>query len=415
MRRSRFFKRLVLLAVMLVFLASTALGDGARDALEAGLTLKTTVTCEWAGAKLLEKGLNDALESVLEQSQWEFASSWPGQGVGRLLSFDWLLQGSSVLDWTGMRLADSWFERSNLFEGKTVCLASTAEIAQTLRTLREAFDAWQQSALTQTEETLANMRLNMMVVTREEMLALGQAVCQALTQSDAIWSPQALGSAGVMGEESARLLQVAREAVQGGPDWLDEHLPQESNAIICIDYDTEGNVLLRQADVTLGSDLLHVEWTLAEDGGLGELTVDGSLQGTVVMLRFARTAGAKESVSATFRLEREGRAILVEVTDSVSGSGKEYTRRTQAALSLEGPEDASGKLLTLTAKTSAEEEAIARPDEASEILFPAEMDTAELETFFAHVREGFFQLVYTVIGRLPADAALQLQTMLGIE
>ena len=139
------------LGVLLILLALAMLGSRTQaeslaaqreqDALARGLQLKTTVSLDWDGAPFADEETGGMLRSVLENSWFVLLRETPEDG-GALYSFDWQLQGASVLDWTGMRQNGGLLEQSNLWGGRTVRSATkTIDFAA-------VWNAWCEDALT---------------------------------------------------------------------------------------------------------------------------------------------------------------------------------------------------------------------------------------------------------------------------
>lgn len=409
--RKRAFLALLL---TLLFVAGIALGDGAQTALEKGYTLKTTVTCEWNGAGLVtDAAAEDALESVLENSKWVLKAAWPQDGAGRLYSVDWQLMEASVLDWTGMLLDGGWWEQSNLFGGRSVALSDLSALRAADLNARQSAAVWKEAALQWTLEPLGDMMMEIAVITGEEMTALAETLCAAWTENETLWQPAAL--TGALGAEGVLLLENMRSTLKDIPQKISGIMGDDGAVIICIDYDVQGNVVLRQADAMLLNGQIHAEWTLADDGELGTLSVQGAADGMEIFLTLERTAGSKKAANFALRLAKEGRALTLDGTCSASGSGKNYSRRGQLAVSVATADGAGGKLLTLTSRTTALDQKPLRPDEAAEIVFPAELEAEALEAFLLQTRQDAMQTLFTVIGRLPEKAADYLQARMGIE
>ena len=371
-----------------------------REALESGLQLKTTVSIE----KAVLPETDGILRSVLEKSKLTLLCEYP-DGVGRLWSVDWQLQGASVLDWTGMRLGGDWLEQSNLFWGETVRIdAPQTQFAS-------IGESWRATALTESRERLADMTARITVVTQQEAAALFSALCAEITENETLWQPAALLNAGESGDAAQAQMNALREKITSLPARVGAAFGTDGALIFCVDEDAQGNVLLRQMDATLACGDFHAEWTLAEDGRLTSLYGEGTLGGAPVSiaLEIAYTTaknGAKEEVSGSMTAVRGEDALLLSWTDAASGTRGDYSRRLAAQARFERGGTPLAEL-SLTAKTTACE-AGARIDGAENIADLSAMDEPARQAWFERMREAASQAVFTVMGRLTKEAAAAL-------
>lgn len=398
-------------AVMLILLALAMWGSRQgeaeglaltreREALESGMQLKTTVSIEKAALP----GTDGVLQSVLENSKLTLLREYP-DGSGRLWSVDWQLQGASVLDWTGMRLGGEWLEQSNLFWGETV----RVDTPQTR--FASIAEGWRATALTESREQLADMTARITVVTQQEAAALFSALCAEIAENETFWQPAALLNAGESGDAAQAELDALYEKITSLPERIGAAFGTDGALIFCVDEDAQGNVLLRQMDATLACGEFHAEWAIAEDGRPTSLYGEGTLDGVPVSiaLEIAHTTaknGSKEEIAGSLTAVRDEDALLLSWTDAASGKRGDYSRRITAQARFERGGEPLAEL-SLTARTTAGE-AGARIDGAENIADLSAMDEPARQAWFERMREAASQAVFTVMGRLPKEAAAAL-------
>ena len=207
------------LVVLLILLALAMLGSRTQaeslaaqreqDALARGLQLKTTVSLDWDGAPFADEETGGMLRDVLENSWFVLLHETPEDG-GSLYSFDWQLQGASVLDWTGMRQNGGLLEQSNLWGGRTVrSAAKTIDFAA-------VWNAWREDALTSTVTPLADMTAQITVLTQPEAVSLLDALCAAVDGADWLWQPSLPQTDGA--DEAAAQLHTLRDTLRALPN-----------------------------------------------------------------------------------------------------------------------------------------------------------------------------------------------------
>lgn len=395
------------LAVMLLLLALAIWGtregmaEGlARTAEEAallgGLQLRTVVTFEDASFP----DSDGVLKSILKNSKLVFLREHPDE-VGRLLSADWQLQDASVLDWTGMLADGSLLEQSNLFLGSTIRTAAPQS------NLSAIWSDWTASALTETREPLADMTARIIVLTQPETVGLVSALCAELTENDALWEQESLLLASEGGEAALETFSALRAKIAAFPACVDEALGADDALIWCVDEDAQGNVLLRQMDVSLQAGSFHAEWTLTEDGRLSFLNGEGVLSGKPLFITaqidYNAMSGAREDIAGGIDVRYDDDALSLTWSDSASGAMKNYTRKTTLTVQVArgGAEAAS---VSLQAKTTAAKES-ARIDTAEGIIDWDALDSAGKQAQFERMQQGVVQAVFTILGRMPKDAA----------
>ena len=103
---------------------------------------------------------------------------------------------------------------------------------------------------------------------------------------------------------------------------------------------------------------------------------------------------------------RDEDALLLSWTDAASGKRGDYSRRITAQARFERGGEPLAEL-SLTARTTAGE-AGARIDGAENIADLSAMDEPARQAWFERMREAASQAVFTVMGRLPKEAAAAL-------
>lgn len=396
------------LAVMLLLLALAIWGtrEGMAEglartaeeaALSGGLQLKTVVTFEDASFP----DSDGVLKSILKNSKLVFLREHPDD-ASRLLSADWQLQDASVLDWTGMLADGSLLEQSNLFFGSTIRTAAPQS------NLPAVWNDWKASALTETREPLADMTARIIVLTQPETVGLVSALCAELTESDALWQQESLLLASEGGEAALETFSALRAKIAAFPARVDEALGADDALIWCVDEDAQGNVLLRQMDVSSQVGSFHAEWTLTEDGRLSFLNGEGVLSGKPLFITAqidynAMNGGTREDIAGGIDVRYGDDALSLAWSDSASGAMKNYTRKTTLTVQVTrgGAEVAS---VSLQAKTTAAKES-ARIDTAEGIIDWDALDSAGKQAQFERMQQGVVQAVFTILGRMPKDAA----------
>ena len=396
------------LAVMLLLLALAIWGtrEGMAEglartaeeaALSGGLQLKTVVTFEDASFP----DSDGVLKSILKNSKLVFLREHPDD-ASRLLSADWQLQDASVLDWTGMLANGSLLEQSNLFLGSTIRTAAPQS------NLPAIWSDWKASALTETREPLADMTARIIVLTQPETVGLVSALCAELTESDALWQQESLLLASEGGEAALETFSALRAKIAAFPARVDEALGADDALIWCVDEDAQGNVLLRQMDVSSQVGSFHAEWTLTEDGRLSFLNGEGVLSGKPLFITAqidynAMNGGTREDIAGGIDVRYGDDALSLAWSDSASGAMKNYTRKTTLTVQVTrgGAEVAS---VSLQAKTTAAKES-ARIDTAEGIIDWDALDSAGKQAQFERMQQGVVQAVFTILGRMPKDAA----------
>lgn len=396
------------LAVMLLLLALAIWGtrEGMAEglartaeeaALSGGLQLKTVVTFE--DASFLDS--DGVLKSILKNSKLVFLREYPDE-AGRLLSADWQLQDASVLDWTGMLADGSLLEQSNLFFGSTIRTAAPQSNLPTV------WSDWKASALTETREPLADMTARIIVLTQPETVGLVSALCAEFTENDALWEQESLLLASEDGEAALETFNTLRAKIAAFPACVDEALGADDALIWCVDEDARGNVLLRQMDVSSQVGSFHAEWTLTEDGRLSFLNGEGVLSGKPLFITAqidynAMSGGTREDIAGGIDVRYGDDALSLAWSDSASGAMKNYTRKTTLTVQVArgGAEAAS---VSLQAKTTAAKES-ARIDTAEGIIDWDALDSTGKQAQFERMQQGVVQAVFTILGRMPKDAA----------
>lgn len=396
------------LAVMLLLLALAIWGtrEGMAEglartaeeaALSGGLQLKTVVTFEDASFP----DSDGVLKSILKNSKLVFLREHPDD-ASRLLSADWQLQDASVLDWTGMLANGSLLEQSNLFLGSTIRTAAPQS------NLPAIWSDWKASALTETREPLADMTARIIVLTQPETVGLVSALCAELTENDALWQQESLLLASEGGEAALETFSALRAKIAAFPACVDEALGADDALIWCVDEDAQGNVLLRQMDVSSQVGSFHAEWTLTEDGRLSFLNGEGVLSGKPLFITAqidynAMNGGTREDIAGGIDVRYGDDALSLAWSDSASGAMKNYTRKTTLTVQVTrgGAEVAS---VSLQAKTTAAKES-ARIDTAEGIIDWDALDSAGKQAQFERMQQGVVQAVFTILGRMPKDAA----------
>lgn len=401
----RYLAVMLLLLVLAIWGTREGMADGLartaeETALSGGLQLKTVVTFEDASFP----DSDGIVKSILKNSKLVFLREHPDE-AGRLLSADWQLQEASVLDWTGMLIDGSLLEQSNLFLGDTIRTAAPQSNLQTV------WSNWKASALTETQEPLADMTARIVVLTQPETVGLVSALCAELTENDALWLQESLMLASEDGEAAPETFSTLRAIIAAFPACVEEALGAEDALIWCVDEDAQGNVLLRQMDVSLQIGSFHAEWTLTEDGRVSFLSGEGVLSGKPLFVTAqidytAMNGGAREDIAGGLDVRYGDDAFSLEWSDSASGAMKNYTRKTTLTVQVSrgGAETAS---VSLQAKTTAAKES-ARIDTAEGIIDWDTLDSDGKQEQFERMQQGAVQTVFTILGRMPKDAAAAL-------
>lgn len=401
----RYLAVLLLLLALAIWGTREGMADGlARTAEEAalsgGLQLKTVVT--FGDASFTDS--DGVLKSILKNSKLVFLREHPDE-AGRLLSADWQLQDASVLDWTGMLADGSLLEQSNLFFGSTIRTAAPQS------NLSAVWSNWKASALTETQEPLADMTARIVVLTQPETVGLVSALCAELTENDALWLQESLLLASEGGEAALETFSALRAKIAAVPARVDEALGAEDALIWCVDEDAQGNVLLRQMDVSSQAGSFHSEWTLTEDGRLSFLNGEGVLSGKPLFITAqidytAMNGGAREDISGEIDVRYGDDALSLAWSDSASGAMKNYMRKTTLTVQVTRG-DVEAASVSLQAKTTAAKES-ARIDTAEGIIDWDALDRAGKQAQFEQMQQGVVQAVFTILGRMPKDAAAAL-------
>ena len=398
------------LAVLLILLALAMLGSRTqaeslavqreRDALARGMQLKTTVSLDWDGAPLADEETGAMLQSVLENSWFVFLREEPEEGSA-LFSFDWQLQGASVLDWTGMRQNGEMLEQSNLWGGRTVRSAvKTIDFAS-------AWSAWREKALTSTVTPLADMTAQITVLTQPEAVSLLDALCAAVDGADWLWQqtlPQTEGA-----DAAAAQLQTLRETLRALPQTLGAQAAADDALVFCVDRDAQGAVVCRQMDAMLAEGSFRAEWTLAEDGRLTGLTGAGEIAGKPLTIDGILTYdtvrnGSREAISGAARVQYGAASLSLEWTDTAAGERADYSRTINGAVTVALADGRTGSA-AFTAKTTAVKGAGALVDGGEEIVDLDALDETARQEWYDGLRESLAQTFFTVLGRLPKETA----------
>ena len=398
------------LVVLLILLALAMLGSRTQaeslaaqreqDALARGLQLKTTVSLDWDGAPFADEETGGMLRSVLENSWFVLLRETPEDG-GALYSFDWQLQGASVLDWTGMRQNGGLLEQSNLWGGRTVrSAAKTIDFAA-------VWNAWCEDALTSTVTPLADMTAQITVLTQPEAVSLLDALCAAVDGADWLWQPSLPQTDGA--DEAAAQLQTLRDALRALPQTLGARVDANDALVFCVDRDAEENVVCRQMDAMLAEGTFRAEWTLAEDGRLTGVTGAGEIAGVPLTIDGILTYdtarnNSREEISGAVRIQYGAVSFALEWTDTATGERTDYTRTRNGTLTLALADGRTGAI-AVAAKTTAVKGADARIDGGEEIVDLDALDETARQEWYDGLRESLAQTVYTVLGRLPKETA----------
>ena len=398
------------LAVLLILLALAMLGSRTQaeslaaqreqDALARGMQLKTTVSLDWNGAPFADEKTGEMLRSVLENSWFVLLRETPEEGAA-LYSFDWQMQGASVLDWTGMRQNDALLEQSNLWGGRTV--------RSTVKTIdfASAWNVWREEALTSTVTPLADMTAQITVLTQPEGGALLDALCAAVDSADWLWEQELVQTQGA--DDAAAQLQALRDALRAIPQAFAGKTDAGDALVFCVDRNAQGDVVCRQMDAMLAEGSFRAEWTMAEDGRLTGVTGAGEIAGkwlTIDGILTYDTArnGSREEVSGAVRVEYGAIMLSLEWSDAAAGERADYTRTRGGTLSFALGDGRTGSA-GFTAKTTAVKGASARIDGGEEILDLDTMDESARQAWYDGLHESIAQTVFTVLGRLPKETA----------
>lgn len=466
-----------------------------------GMEVRTETTFKWGGLPLLSDEENKALASLLKVLTLQ--SRAQGAEAGGYRAYDMLLQEVSVLD-IAMQATDGvYYEQSNLLGGQTV--AFTAEEfstfmarmsarsegslpanldtvfsallqalgggdiqmdAQTYEGAMEAFAAWQNTALVETEQLrptvhipgLYGVRAVVVDLTREEALDFARIYSDLLAENDALWRDAAAGQL-PEGTDEATLAETAQSIAQtmrNLPKWVELWWPQGAGPLaLRTVYGPDDEIVSRQLDLPLSDTLYaYAEWVPQETGvpplygylaagdsslellvthengeatqagketslrnrSIAQLTYQDAqtrLDVTMTRTQDAKTADTRETITTQTDFMMESAALFGEgavltltaqTTQSVRGEAEKYANTSETVWRIKGLGFDGQDILTVTTKTTLHE-ATPPADPAAEAVHPAQLSDEEMDAWISKTQVSLVQVVYTILGRLPADVA----------
>lgn len=338
--------------------------------------------------------------------------------------------------------------------------------AQTYEGAMQAFAVWQNSALVETEQLRPSVRIPglygvravVVDLTREEALDFARIYSDLLAENDALWR-EAATSQLPEGSDEATLDETAQKIAQTMrdlPKWVELWWPQGVGPMeLRTVYGPDDEVVSRQLDLPLSDTLyFYAEWVPQETGvpplygylaagdsslellvthEKGEATQsdketnlrnrsiaqlgyqDEQMRLDVTMTRTqdVKTIETRETITTQTDFLVESAALFGEgmvltlsaqTTQSTRGETGKYANTSETVWRIKGLGFDKQNILTVTSKTTLQE-ATLPADPAVEAIHPAQMTDEELDAWFGKTQVSMVQVVYTILGRLPADVA----------
>ena len=338
----------------------------------------------------------------------------------------------------------------------------------------EAFAAWQTDALQQVQKVRPTLLIpglygstaQVTEITREEILALAEIYSALLAENDELWLDAAKVQAPGADEQQLHMLaEKASDTMRDLPEILGQWLPANiAPAEYREVFDYNDVLIAKQIEADLPGDWhIYVEWVPVEEGvgpayaslHVGEstlsvlvsteegtvqqlgsyqtqrnvviqewsyaepaLTLDAMLTDTRNIQTYEKKEVIKQSVELMMTSEvlfGEGAVVTLSInTTDTASAEKDYVRKADTVIRLKGLGFDKQDILTIHSETKPSaaggNDAVIASENA---IMPAEMDAEAFDAWYAGVQVSTVQAMMTVLGRLPAEMAAYILSVMN--